>query len=156
MADERIERGTGDAAPATRMPRTGAQRSADADALLREVEASGALPQGVNADAAVSAVLCTLAMRLSGGEASDFFEALPSGIRPLLRTCTVHQGITAQLFDKAGFVRKVAHHFGVGEEQAEPVVRAVLRATRTRISEGELHGVEGQLPKELKELWTHG
>lgn len=148
MAEERIE-GAAGAAP-------GEERNAEADALLREVETSGALPPGVSADAAVSAVLCTLAMRLSGGEASDFFAALPEGIRPLMRTCTLHQGISAQLFDKAGFVRKVAHHFGVRDEQAEPLARAVLRATRTRISEGELHGVEGQLPKELKELWTHG
>lgn len=149
MADERIESGSA-AAPDVE------PRNAEADALLREVETSGALPPGVSADAAVSGVLCTLAMRLSGGEASDFFAALPQGIRPLLRTCTLHQGITAQLFDRAGFVRKVAHHFGVDDDAAEPLARAVLRATRARISEGELHGVEGQLPKELKELWTHG
>jgi uncharacterized protein (DUF2267 family) len=29
----------------------------------------------------------------------------------------------------------------------------VLAAVRRRLPEGEVHGVEGQLPKELKELW---
>ncbi|WP_373048775.1 DUF2267 domain-containing protein [Vulgatibacter sp.] len=127
-----------------------------AEELLRDVEASGALPEGVTAEAAVSGVLCTLAMRLTGGEASNFFASLPDGIRPLLRTCTLHQDQAAQLFDKPAFIRKVAHHFGLGDDDAEPIARAVLRATRARIPTGELHGVEGQLPKDLKELWTHG
>lgn len=133
---------------------------AESQRLFSEIETSGALPEGVDARSAVGGVLCTLALRLTAGEARDFIASLPDDVRPLLRACTPHRAPkhdeAGQLFGKEEFVRKVAHHFKIDEEEAEPLARAVLRATRTRISEGELHGVEGQLPKELKELWTHG
>jgi len=45
--------------------------------LLREVEASGALPEGIRAEDAVSGVLDTLATRLTAGEAHGVEGQLP-------------------------------------------------------------------------------
>lgn len=121
--------------------------------FFAEIEESGTLPAGVDVRDAASGVLCTLALRISAGEAGDFFDSLPSGLRGLLRSCSLHRDTPSQLFGRDEFVRKVAHHCRIAEEQAAPLARTVLHAVRRRLPEGEIHGVEGQLPKDLKEFW---
>ncbi len=131
----------------------GIRPGTSADDFFAEVEGSGTLPPGVDARDAASGVLCTLALRLSAGEAGDFFDSLPAGLKSVVRSCAVHRDTPSQLFGKEEFVRKVAHHCGIREDQAGPLARTVLDAVRRRLPEGEVHGVEGQLPKDLKELW---
>lgn len=131
----------------------GIRPGSGAEDFFAEVEGSGNLPAGVDVRDAASGVLCTLALRLSAGEAGDFFDALPPGLRSVVATCSLHRDTASQLFGREEFIRKVAHHCRIREDQAEPLARTVLHAVRRRLPEGEIHGVEGQLPKELKEFW---
>ena len=131
----------------------GIRPGSGAEDFFAEVEESGTLPRGVDVRDAASGVLCTLALRLTAGEAGDFFSSLPPGLRTVVQTCQVHRDTPSQLFGREEFVRKVAHHCGIREDQAAPLVRTVLYAVRRRLPEGEVRGVEGQLPKDLKELW---
>lgn len=134
---------------------TDEQLSPEAEEFFAEIEGSGALPSGLDARKAASGVLCTLSLRLTRGEYRDFAASLPHGIQRLLLPCEPHKDQPGQLFDREEFLRKVAHHCRIREDEAEPVARAVLHAARTRIREGEQLGVGGQLPKELKELWMN-
>jgi uncharacterized protein (DUF2267 family) len=131
----------------------GIQPGSGADEFFRELQESGTLPAGVDARDAASGVLCTLALRLSAGEAGDFFDSLPPGLRGVVQSCSLHRDTASQLFGRDEFLRKIAHHCGIRVEEAGPLARTVLAAVRRRLPEGEVHGVEGQLPKELKELW---
>src|SRR5260370_33493708 len=55
-----------------------------------------------------------------------------------------------QVFDRQEFIRRVAEHLHIPDEQAELIVRAVFAAIQQL--PGELE-VEGHLPSDLQELW---
>lgn len=103
--------------------------------------------------ASAEAVLCTLVRRLSGGEAEDLMEELPTGFQQLLRRCDKHEGSPAERIDKATFITDVGDHLGVDKQEAERVVRAVFSGVRDRLSEEEVEDVASQLPADLADLW---
>lgn len=115
------------------------------------LEKKFALPANVSGPETASAVLCTLNQRLSLGDARHVLEAAPSPLRELMRSCVLHRRETlGQVFDRQEFIRRVAEHLHIPDEQAEPVVRAVFAAIQHL--PGELE-IEGHLPTDLQELW---
>jgi uncharacterized protein (DUF2267 family) len=93
------------------------------------------------------AVLSVLERRLIPQGARHLEAQLPSTLRELI----VH--LSPLRFGRAAFFRMVAADLGKSPSEVEPIVRAVFRAVRMRISEGEAHDVAAELPKDLSELW---
>jgi uncharacterized protein (DUF2267 family) len=128
----------------------------DMSELEAELEAQGVWPPGLHGRAAVSAVLCVLAQRLTGGEAQDLVASLPKGLRPLVDGCVRYPLDRAQAFNRAEFLRRVAARLHVPGPQAEAVTRVVFAAVRPRLPHVEVDDVASQLPRDLKDLWLGG
>lgn len=120
------------------------------DTLLPAIQR--ALP-GVDAAAAFSAVMCALEQRLTRGEATHVFKALPLSVRPLVAACTLHRSEAAPKFDERTFLERVAAHASVPVDQAERVARTVLSIAQTRLSPELFEHVASQLPSDLELLW---
>lgn len=125
-----------------------------AERFFREIRDSGVLPEDMSASDAASAVLCTLAMRLSGGEAVDLVESLPPRLQALLVRCPRHRRENAEPFDRETFLHHVARHLDVGFAASVDISRAVFAALRRVLPDEEIFDIESQLPRDLVELWT--
>lgn len=121
--------------------------------IFRDVERSGVLPRGVGAADAVSAVLCPLSMRISGGEALDLLESLPPSIQTMLRPCVRHRVEQPELLGRDDLLRRVADHLVIAPADAERVIRAVCEAVRRVLPRKEASDVESQPPADIRELW---
>jgi uncharacterized protein (DUF2267 family) len=122
--------------------------------LLASIQAASELPPEVSAGDAFSAVMCLLAQRLSAGEARDLVLGLPRSLRPLVGRCALHGATEVATFDAGGLVTRVAAHLSTGEPQAHTIVRAVFRAVKDALPAEQVHQTAGQLPAELRALWT--
>lgn len=126
----------------------------DVERLYRDVERSGALPAGVAAVDAVDAVLCTLVLRLTGGEARDLSAALPPALRRLIARCVRPETERPELlYDEPMFLRLIGSQLAITVEAAERVARAVFAAVQRLVPEDEIWDVENQLPGDLEPLW---
>lgn len=121
--------------------------------LALDIENHAALPPGVSAGVAFSAVMCALADRLSGGEARDVLLSLPESIRPLVDRCMLHRDEPGIVFGRDGLVDRVAEHLAIDDDEAVPVIRAVFDAVRRLLPWKEVHDVASQLPPDLRDLW---
>jgi uncharacterized protein (DUF2267 family) len=119
--------------------------------LLDAVRRGTPLPPNVSAEAAFSAVICTLSQHVTGGEALHLFSSLPREIHPLIARCTIHRGEAAASF---GYDELVANHLGVPRDDAENLTVAVIRAVTKRLPEQEVQHVASQLPPDIRELWS--
>lgn len=132
----------------------GADELDDATArLLEDIARIRFLPVHVSPADALSATLCTLSQRVSGGQARDFASSMAPGLQALLRRCVLHREEKGESFDRDGFVRRVAAHLRVSPEDADWISRAVFRAVQARMSSREVDDLESQLPPDLKQLW---
>lgn len=121
--------------------------------ILADVVAEGSLPENVAPEDATAAVLCALTQRISAGEAEQFLNELPAGMRGLLGPCVVHREGAVERFGEAGFFARVGNHLQIGPEEAERVTETVFAAVRARLSGREIRHIESQLPADLKTLW---
>ena len=115
-------------------------------AFLKDVERIGGMHKELAERSAV-AVLSVLERRIFPGGARHLEAQLPSKLRELL----VHS--SQSRFGRAAFLRMVASELAVEPEAVEPIVRAVFRAVRDKISDGEARDVAAELPADLAELW---
>lgn len=120
--------------------------------FLHELRANPLVPPEQERQAA-EAVLCTLAQRLSGGEARDLLEELPRRLRELLRPCKPQLHEPAPAVGRDAFILTVAERLGATTAQAEAITRAVFAAVRRQISPKETRDIASQLPTDLRELW---
>ncbi|RJS25234.1 DUF2267 domain-containing protein [Corallococcus sp. H22C18031201] len=129
--------------------------SAELQPFLDELQNSQELRvNGLDARDAASAVLCTLARRLSDGEDVKLMRALPGGIGQLLGACEIHRGPShAKRMHRAEFIGDVADHLRIPVDQAFRVLTAVFTAVRDRIPEDEVVAVASQLPADLADLF---
>jgi uncharacterized protein (DUF2267 family) len=118
-----------------------------------EVVETEALPPGVTAAAAFSAVMCAVSERLSGGEVREAPPSLPEGFRQLVDRCMLHRGEPGIVFGRDGLVDRVAEHLAIDDEDAVPIIRAVFRAVKNVLPWTEVIDVASHLPTELRELW---
>jgi uncharacterized protein (DUF2267 family) len=126
------------------------------DSLDAGVRRSGALPRHVRAFDAATAVLGTLATRLSRGEVGKLAAALPDRIGTVLRYCPRPDRDEGEAFDKDAFVQRVAERLSIEPAAAEKLTRAVFAALHAQLAEREAHDAASQLPKELRDLWLGG
>lgn len=119
--------------------------------LRRQVRATRRLPVGVCADDALSAVACTMFLKLDEPSQSEAWPLLPRGLRGMLRPCVLHDGDCAG--DRRGFVERVAEHLDASRREAEDAVRAVFAAVRRRLAPGDVARVARTLPPDVASLW---
>jgi uncharacterized protein (DUF2267 family) len=99
------------------------------------------------AERATSAVLETLAERLSSGEARDLAEQLPETQAAYLHTTT-----GPEPFDYPEFLRRVATREETDTGTAERHARAVFRALARTVDADELDDVAAELPHDFAPL----
>ncbi|PTL81032.1 DUF2267 domain-containing protein [Vitiosangium sp. GDMCC 1.1324] len=106
----------------------------------------------LDAREAASAVLCTLARRLSVGEDLKLSRSLGE-IGQMLETCEIHKGPShARRMNRDEFIADVADHLRIPFDQGFRVSTAVFTAIRDRLPEEELVAAIAQLPAELADL----
>ncbi len=122
-------------------------------AIEEEIERSVALPSGVTSIDAFSAVMCTLAARVSGGEARELAAGLPATLRGVVERCSLHRAEESEVFDRDELLRRVAAHLSLEPAEVEPIVRAVWGAASRVLPEKATRDVASQLPVDLRALW---
>lgn len=120
-------------------------------AFIRHLCELGDMEPGQAECAAVS-VLSAMERRILPTEAKDLEAQLPRILVEFLPP-PEKRPARAHRFGKEEFLRTVGEDLGKPVEQVEPIVRAVLRALRDQISEGEARDVESNLPPDLQALW---
>jgi uncharacterized protein (DUF2267 family) len=122
-------------------------------AFLDSVEARARLPRHVSAATAVAVTICTLASRLTRGQAFQLLTALPPPLQPLVEPCIAHRyGPVADL-DDAGFLQRIAERLDVSPAHAEHLSDAVFSAVRAVLPPEVNDHVAHQLPRDLRDLW---
>ncbi len=120
-------------------------------AFIRHLSELGAMPPALAESAAVS-VLTALERRLMPNGARNLESQLPRMLVEFLpppeeRPRHPHR------FGREELVASVAEDLQLPEDEAEVVIRTVLRAIQDQISEGEADKVASNLPADLRALW---
>jgi len=136
-----------------RAKRSATRASQTYAAFIQHLCDRGGMSPAVAEEAAVS-VLCALEQRIFFQEARDLEAQLPSKLTELLHRCERHEGERPEKFGRDEMLRRVGEELHLEPDAVEPVVRAVLNAIRDQISEGEAEDVMGQLPEDLRHLWS--
>lgn len=121
--------------------------------LYEDVELSGTLPDGVTAQEAVAAVLCTVSRRIARGESEQLRSELPPDLIAVLEPCMGHRAEAPEVFGRDEFFHRVAQHLDTSVGQAAAIVRHVFAALQANYPSREVDDVESQLPADLKALW---
>ncbi len=122
--------------------------------FIKKIQESGALPDGLTAADAASAVLCVLLQRLSRGQAEDFVQSTPDRVQSLLWPCLEGRAERPEVFGRDEFLRRVSDRLAVKLKDAEAISRVVFDAVQEIPSaHPEIDDVESQLPPDMKELW---
>jgi uncharacterized protein (DUF2267 family) len=132
-------------------PEAGSER----DWLSRLRNRSVSLPEDVDPEAAVSAVMSVFIGRLTAGEVHQLFAALPESVGALFgqREARRERGGPVDKFDRAEFLMRVAGELGVTPAHAEAIATDVLAMIRAELPPRIADGVAAQLPHDLKSLW---
>ena len=118
----------------------------DYERFMATVERRGHLDRDA-ADTAVTAVLQTLAERLSKGEARQLVEQLPVELSPLLLADHPHES-----FDVDEFLRRVAAREDVDIHTAELDARTVFAVLREAVDPDEFDDVLADLPDDFRPI----
>jgi uncharacterized protein (DUF2267 family) len=119
--------------------------------LIDSVRRQHALPEDVQAEEAIAAVLCVLRQRWGAEESLD---SVPAALRDLLRACVLHPDEPAGVFGLDEFLRRVAEHLDVTPHGARKISRVVCVGLRSSMSVSDSEQVERQLPADLRALWA--
>jgi len=149
MADERT--GLGDMRRDVFLKRDDASEVGTYEAFMKEIREG--LRDGLDAEEATKAVLCTLTQRLSRSEREEFEAELPSRLACLTRACAQHGGAMRARRMQDDFLQDVADHLRLKRDQAESLVRTLFVAIRERLSDDQVHNVAAQLPDGLADLF---
>lgn len=117
------------------------------DEFISKVAERASVPKG-EAERLTRATLMTLAERITGGEARDLADQLPTQLKDAL----IPSQEPAEAFGLDEFVTRVARRAAVDEAEAKDGVRAVFSTLREAVSPGEFDDVMSQLPKEYDEV----
>jgi uncharacterized protein (DUF2267 family) len=121
-------------------------------AMIAEIEERGVLPAEVKGADAITAVMCLVNWRISGGEARDVVSSMPVYLRSLMLDCGFHPE-EADVFGRGEFIGRVSGQLGVDAGTAEEIAKAVFAAVRKQMPAEEIDHILSQLPQDLKELW---
>ncbi len=123
-------------------------------AIEEQIATSTPLPDGVTSSDAFSAVMCTVAQRLSGGEARELLLGLPTTMRGLVDRCAVHRAEESEVFGLEELLRRVAEHLHIEPARAQPIVVAVFSSAKRALPAKATFDIGSQLPVELRDLWA--
>jgi uncharacterized protein (DUF2267 family) len=122
-------------------------QTVDSDTFNAKVAEHAAVSEDT-ARRVTSAVLETLAERISGGEVDDLEALLPLELREPLERGKAHSGGHATRMSLDAFLEKVAQRLGVTPLQARRAVEAVFATLRETIPHDEFVDVIAELPYE--------
>lgn len=147
--------GEGGPAVSERTP-AGRRRSARAlttlGRLLRQVQVRAGFENTKQAEAALRVVLSALVRRLSPQEAKHFIAQLPSLLQPPLRRLAV--GKVERDVTRPAIEGDLSRMLRIDAAQASKTLLAVGSVIAENVSEGEMEDVRGQLPQELRDVFT--
>lgn len=121
--------------------------------FLELIEERADLPRDLSARTAAVLTMCTLAERLTPGQAERLFDALPAELQPMFRGCHATPGRPVSRLDDATFLDALAGRLGITPAHAELVADSVFRASRTVLPAIVIEHVAVQLPRDLSDLW---
>jgi CBS domain-containing protein/uncharacterized protein (DUF2267 family) len=120
--------------------------------LLKRTMIRTGLPSQELAECALHVVLSGLLRRVTPEEAGDFLAQLPSRVREYA-ILNISNGPDPRV--NRGFIeRTLGACLDVGSERARQILRQVTGALAESVSQGELEQFNGQLPRELQELFA--
>ncbi|MGN6104797.1 MAG: DUF2267 domain-containing protein, partial [Kofleriaceae bacterium] len=122
------------------------------ESILREIEQSRVLPEGLAATEALQAVLCTLSLELTGHEAQELANTSRT-LQRLLGPCVRHRGERPQVMRRPEFLHQLAEHLGGDERGAERIARTVFAALRGRLPPDEVRQIDDRVPRSVRTLW---
>ncbi|NVB79720.1 MAG: DUF2267 domain-containing protein [Kofleriaceae bacterium] len=122
------------------------------ESILREIEQSGVLTEGLSATLALGAVLCSLSFELTGHEAQELADRSRT-LRNVLGACVTHRGERPEVMKRPTFLRQVADHLGIDESRADPITRTVFAAVRGRLPPDEIQQIDNRIPRSVRPLW---
>lgn len=114
---------------------------------------SHVVPRDVRADDALTAVMCTLAQRLTRGEARHLLVGLPASVSTFFSECALERDEAAETFDLRVFFQRVATQLDIPVEAAEPIARTVISLVQQRLSPEVFEHVASQLPADIELMW---
>lgn len=120
------------------------------DGFLALVQERANLNSHVRAAAITRATLETLAERVQGDTANNLASQLPPELAMSLRR---PPGSNGERFPVDEFTRRVAERADLEPDQAIVQLRAVLRAVRAAVTEGETNHLWAELPGEFLSLF---
>jgi len=119
--------------------------------LLSQVRADAELNDPEQVRAALDVVLGALVRRLTPEEAADLVAQLPSLLQPQLRALPAGPDKSVT---RASIESELASRLGVGAARAAELLAAVAGTIALTISPGQAEDVRGQLPAELRSIFT--
>jgi uncharacterized protein (DUF2267 family) len=114
---------------------------------------SPVVPPHVRADDALIAVMCTLAQRLTRGEAQHLLVSLPVSVGTFFSNCALQRDEAADTFDLRGFFDRVALRLKIPVDAAEPITRRVISLVQRRLPPEVFEHVASQLPADIELMW---
>jgi uncharacterized protein (DUF2267 family)/CBS-domain-containing membrane protein len=131
--------------------RAKARAQASYERLLKLVEERATGLDRARCERALLLSVCMLCRRLMPGEAEHLIAQLPSSLWRQLDQCTdgPDRTVTRQVI-----VAEIARVVGVDAEQAGTVMTAVFDAVGEVVAPGQIAEVRGQLPDDMKPLFT--
>lgn len=116
------------------------------------VDESG-IEGSAKAEKLIEVVFHLLSARLTVKEGKDLAAQLPKELRMLWENVRVKDVDVVKL-SREEFIDKVLDECRLeSREDAEKAVKAVFKAVKAQVSEGEASDVEAQLPADLKKMW---
>lgn len=119
--------------------------------LLSQVRADAGLNDPEQVRTALDVVLGALVRRLTPEEAADLVAQLPSLLQPQLRALPAGPDKSVT---RASIEGELASRLGVGAARAAELLAAVAGTIALTISPGQAEDVRGQLPAELRSIFT--
>lgn len=116
-------------------------------------EVSAALPDGLEAECAIAAVLTAMSARLGRGEAQRILHALPEPHRGAVERALERDAQRERASGRSEVIGDVARALVVDEATAEAATRVVLRAVARALPQGVMRRVLAQLPRGVATLW---
>ncbi len=120
--------------------------------LARRVEEIVGLPSYDEAERLTRAVVGLLCGRLSRGEVEDMAADIPDIVGAICSLGTDDR--PAHRLNRQGFLRAVADTAGTDLETARLATLAVFKEMRHLLTREEFEDIGGQLPHDLKVIWS--
>jgi CBS domain-containing protein/uncharacterized protein (DUF2267 family) len=133
------------------MKRRAARAEATYSRFLNQLQADAALESPDEAAAAIDIVLQHLVRRLTADEAKDLVAQLPSLIQPTLLALPPGPD---KLITRSTIEAELIQQLGVDKSRAAQILAAVGRMTAQSVSAGQIKDVQGQLPEDLRGIFS--